>query len=310
MFERTGVKIRKAANHWPAIVTIVSVGGIAYGVYKMCKASTKLNEAMEPHRKMEESIVDSHNKGVIDDTEFKKKIGMAKIEQAKDVAKLYAPGFLLVASSTLGFLFSNRELGKRVVDAQSMALQYHDSYQKLKKNVQDAVGKKATQAIEHNIVSEKKEVEVTDSKTGKKSKRETIVDRINGEDYSHSVYSVFFNDTCEGFDEDSRKNNYEHLMSIQDECRRILRKKGYLWLVDVYNMLGIVPDTYNKAVMNSGWIDPEGPFSSLICNSDGITRCDGVVDFGLNNIELHKNDSNFEPVWLLDFNCYKIDHLI
>lgn len=308
MFEMAGVKVRKAANHWPAIVTIVSVGGIAYGVYKMCKASTKLNEAMEPHRKMEESIVDSHNKGVIDDSEFKKKIGMAKIEQAKDVAKLYAPGFLLVASSTLGFLFSNRELGKRVVNAQNMALQYHDSYQKLKKNVQDAIGKKATQAVEHQINSGIRTVE--DEKTGKKIEKDFRYMTVDGDMISASIYSVFFNNTCNGFDEDSRKNNYEYLKSLEHDMNNRLRRKGYLWLSDVYNALGIVPDNYNEAIKNSGWIDPNGKFGYLIKDTNGICKYEDKIDFCLNDIELHKYDNNEDPIWLLDFNCYHIGHLI
>ena len=308
MFEMAGVKIRKAANHWPAIVTIVSVGGIAYGVYKMCKASTKLNEAMEPHRKMEESIVDSHNKGVIDDAEFKKKIGMAKIEQAKDVAKLYAPGFLLVASSTLGFLFSNRELGKRVVNAQNMALQYHDSYQKLKRNVQNAIGKKATQAVEHQINSGIRTVE--DEKTGKKIEKDFRYMTVDGDMISASIYSVFFNNTCNGFDEDSRKNNYEYLKSLEHDMNNRLRRKGYLWLSDVYNALGIVPDNYNEAIKNSGWIDPNGKFGYLIKDTNGICKYEDKIDFCLNDIELHKYDNNEDPIWLLDFNCYHIGHLI
>lgn len=308
MFEMAGVKVRKAANHWPAIVTIVSVGGIAYGVYKMCKASTKLNEAMEPHRKMEESIVDSHNKGVIDDAEFKKKIGMAKIEQAKDVAKLYAPGFLLVASSTLGFLFSNRELGKRVVNAQNMALQYHDSYQKLKQNVQNAIGKKATQAVEHQINSGIRTVE--DEKTGKKIEKDFRYMTVDGDMISASIYSVFFNNTCNGFDEDSRKNNYEYLKSLEHDMNNRLRRKGYLWLSDVYNALGIVPDNYNEAIKNSGWIDPNGKFGYLIKDTNGICKYEDKIDFCLNDIELHKYDNNEDPIWLLDFNCYHIGHLI
>lgn len=308
MFEMAGIKVRKAANHWPAIVTIVSVGGIAYGVYKMCKASTKLNEAMEPHRKMEESIVDSHNKGVIDDTEFKKKIGMAKIEQAKDVAKLYAPGFLLVASSTLGFLFSNRELGKRVVNAQNMALQYHDSYQKLKQNVQNAIGKKATQAVEHQINSGIRTVE--DEKTGKKIEKDFRYMTVDGDMISASIYSVFFNNTCNGFDEDSRKNNYEYLKSLEHDMNNRLRRKGYLWLSDVYNALGIVPDNYNEAIKNSGWIDPNGKFGYLIKDTNGICKYEDKIDFCLNDIELHKYDNNEDPIWLLDFNCYHIGHLI
>lgn len=308
MFEMAGVKVRKAANHWPAIVTIVSVGGIAYGVYKMCKASTKLNEAMEPHRKMEESIVDSHNKGVIDDAEFKKKIGMAKIEQAKDVAKLYAPGFLLVASSTLGFLFSNRELGKRVVNAQNMALQYHDSYQKLKQNVQNAIGKKATQAVEHQINSGIRTVE--DENTGKKIEKDFHYMTVDGDMISASIYSVFFNNTCNGFDEDSRKNNYEYLKSLEHDMNNRLRRKGYLWLSDVYNALGIVPDNYNEAIKNSGWIDPNGKFGYLIKDTNGICKYEDKIDFCLNDIELHKYDNNEDPIWLLDFNCYHIGHLI
>lgn len=308
MFEMAGVKVRKAANHWPAIVTIVSVGGIAYGVYKMCKASTKLNEAMEPHRKMEESIVDSHNKGVIDDAEFKKKIGMAKIEQVKDVAKLYAPGFLLVASSTLGFLFSNRELGKRVVNAQNMALQYHDSYQKLKQNVQNAIGKKATQAVEHQINSGIRTVE--DEATGKKIEKDFRYMTVDGDMISASIYSVFFNNTCNGFDEDSRKNNYEYLKSLEHDMNNRLRRKGYLWLSDVYNALGIVPDNYNEAIKNSGWIDPNGKFGYLIKDTNGICKYEDKIDFCLNDIELHKYDNNEDPIWLLDFNCYHIGHLI
>ena len=308
MFEMAGVKVRKAANHWPAIVTIVGVGGIAYGVYKMCKASTKLNEAMEPHRKMEESIVDSHNKGVIDDTEFKKKIGMAKIEQAKDVAKLYAPGFLLVASSTLGFLFSNRELGKRVVNAQNMALQYHDSYQKLKQNVQNAIGKKATQAVEHQIHSGIRTVE--DENTGKKIEKDFHYMTVDGDMISASIYSVFFNNTCNGFDEDSRKNNYEYLKSLEHDMNNRLRRKGYLWLSDVYNALGIVPDNYNEAIKNSGWIDPNGKFGYLIKDTNGICKYEDKIDFCLNDIKLHKYDNNEDPIWLLDFNCYHIGHLI
>ena len=308
MFEMAGVKVRKAANHWPAIVTVVSVGGIAYGVYKMCKASTKLNEAMEPHRKMEESIVDSHNKGVIDDAEFKKKIGMAKIEQAKDVAKLYAPGFLLVASSTLGFLFSNRELGKRVVNAQNMALQYHDSYQKLKQNVQNAIGKKATQAVEHQINSGIRTVE--DEKTGKKIEKDFRYMTVDGDMISASIYSVFFNNTCNGFDEDSRKNNYEYLKSLEHDMNNRLRRKGYLWLSDIYNALGIVPDNYNEAIKNSGWIDPNGKFGYLIKDTNGICKYEDKIDFCLNDIELHKYDNNEDPIWLLDFNCYHIGHLI
>lgn len=308
MFEMAGVKVRKAANHWPAIVTIVSVGGIAYGVYKMCKDSTKLNEVMEPHRKMEESIVDSHNKGVIDDAEFKKKIGMAKIEQAKDVAKLYAPGFLLVASSTLGFLFSNRELGKRVVNAQNMALQYHDSYQKLKQNVQNAIGKKATQAVEHQINSGVKTVE--DENTGKKIEKDFRYMTVDGDMISASIYSVFFNNTCNGFDEDSRKNNYEYLKSLEHDMNNRLRRKGYLWLSDVYNALGIVPDNYNEAIKNSGWIDPNGKFGYLIKDTNGICKYEDKIDFCLNDIELHKYDNNEDPIWLLDFNCYHIGHLI
>lgn len=308
MFEMTKVKMHRASKHWPAIVTLVSVGGIAYGVYKMCKASMELESTMTEHNLVESSIAESHDKGVINDEEYKKKIGKAKIERVKDIAKLYAPGFLLVASSTFGFLFSNRELGKRAIDAQNLALQYHDSYQKLKKNVREAVGKKATQAIEHQINSGVKTVK--DEKTGKNIEKDYRYMTVDGDMISASIYSVFFNNTCNGFDEDSRKNNYEYLKSIEHEMNNRLRRKGYLWLSDIYNALGIVPDNYNEAIKNSGWIDPNGKFGYLIKDTNGICKYDDKIDFCLNDIELHKYDNNEDPIWLLDFNCYHIGHLI
>ena len=133
---------------------------------------------------------------------------------------------------------------------------------------------------------------------------------VDGDMISASIYSVFFNNTCNGFDEDSRKNNYEYLKSLEHDMNNRLRRKGYLWLSDIYNALGIVPDNYNEAIKNSGWIDPNGKFGYLIKDTNGICKYEDKIDFCLNDIELHKYDNNEDPIWLLDFNCYHIGHLI
>lgn len=306
MFNTMMVKSKHLAHKWPTIITIVSIGTLAVGIYKMCKASMELEYVVHEHDLKDDTLLNDYKDGVISDEEFRNKSIESKIHRIKDVGKLYAPGFLLCAASTFGFLFSNKELGKRVLNAETMALQYHDSYQNLRKNLETAIGKKSKSMIEHNLVPEEVEFEETTKSGDKKIKKRSAM--IKDDISNPSVYSVFFDNTCMGFDETSRKNNYEHLLSIQAECQNKLKKRGYLWLTEVYDMLGIYQDPHNLASMNAGWIDPDGKYAKF---GNKNMRFDGVIDFGLTNESIYiRNQSNYEPVWLLDFNCYQISHLI
>ena len=102
-----------------------------------------------------------------------------------------------------------------------------------------------------------------------------------------SQYARFFDESCPGWRRDAQWN-LMYLREQQNYANRLLKKQRYLFLNDVYKLLGM-PAT--KAGQIVGWIYEEND-----------TLGDNHVDFGLMD-ENHKVIVNgFEGSILLDFN--------
>lgn len=100
-------------------------------------------------------------------------------------------------------------------------------------------------------------------------------------------YARYFDSTCEGFENDTQYNLCM-LRANQQYANNILQAKGYIFLNDVYDMLGI-PRT--KAGQMVGWVYREN-------NEVG----DNFVDFGILETNRETENGSYEPVILLDFN--------
>lgn len=121
----------------------------------------------------------------------------------------------------------------------------------------------------------------------------TPVDR---ELYSVSHYSRWFNEKCLAWTKDSEMNKM-FLLQQQNYANEKLKARGYLFLNDVYDMLGIPRIKAGQVV---GWV--YGPDN---------TTGDNYVDFGLFN---HNNEdfiNGYENSILLDFNVdgMILDHI-
>ena len=104
-----------------------------------------------------------------------------------------------------------------------------------------------------------------------------------------SDYARMYDDGCNGWSKDPEKNLY-FLRRQQDYANEILKAQGYLFLNEVYDMLGL-PRT--KAGQCVGWIyDEKHP------------NGDNCVDFGMYNGNKKSNDfvNGYEKTILLDFN--------
>ena len=105
-----------------------------------------------------------------------------------------------------------------------------------------------------------------------------------------SDYARFFDDGCLGWEKDAEHNLYI-LRCQQAFANQKLQAQGYLFLNDVYDMLGI-PRT--KAGQIVGWIyDEKNPIG------------DNFVDFGIYDIHNEQNRdfvNGYERTILLDFN--------
>lgn len=98
---------------------------------------------------------------------------------------------------------------------------------------------------------------------------------------TRSKYSVIFNSTCLTW-EQNRDINYMRLKMVENHANELLRKRGYVFLRDIYEILGI-PVT--KHTLFVGWFLDTS-------NSSG----DGFIDFGIRFI--NETDCDIE----LDFN--------
>lgn len=112
-----------------------------------------------------------------------------------------------------------------------------------------------------------------------------------------SEYARFFDDGSTAWTKDSEKNMY-FLKHTQEYANARLQSEGYLFLNDVYDMLGLPRTAVGQCV---GWIyDEKNPIG------------DNYVDFGIYTMNKNKDFINgYAPDVLLDFNVdgYIIDKI-
>ena len=152
----------------------------------------------------------------------------------------------------------------------------------------DRFGEELDKELKYNIKAQKIEEKVVDEKTGKEKKVKKEIKAID--DNKPSDYARFFDDGNIGWNEDPEASLF-FLRRQQDHANELLRDRGYLFLNEVYDMLGI-PRT--KAGQIVGWY--------LDKNND---KSDCYVDFGIYDISRPKvRDfvNGYENVILLDFN--------
>lgn len=103
-----------------------------------------------------------------------------------------------------------------------------------------------------------------------------------------SPYAQYFNETCIGWTKDPECNKF-YLLRQQEYANEMLRRNGYLFLNEVYTMLGM-PRT--KAGQCVGWVyDTECPIG------------DNYVDFGIFD-QVHNQSfiNGYKNSVLLNFN--------
>ena len=123
---------------------------------------------------------------------------------------------------------------------------------------------------------------------GKEVMNQKIEESKKTESQSYSCYARFFDESCSSWMNDA-EYNLMFLLRMQAYANEKLKAQGYLFLNDVYEMLGL-PKT--KAGQIVGWVYKEN-------NTDG----DNYVEFGIYRTEKNAKFVNgFEKSILLDFN--------
>jgi hypothetical protein len=290
----------KAIKHSPELLMTAGVIGIVGATIMVCKATLKLNDVLEKRNDTYEKIQETINDETVEYTkeDAKKDITIVYASTALDIAKLYIPAVIVGGISIAAMIKSHDILNRRNAALAAAFATASESFSKYRKAVVDKYGDRVDYELRHGIKAEK--ISVTDENG--KTKKETV-DVVQNELDTISDYARYYDESCSGWTNDP-EYNLMFLKAQQQYANDKLIAQGYLFLNDVYDMLGI---PRSKAGQIVGWVyDPKNPMG------------DNYVDFGMYDVKVagyrneFTNDSineerkdfinGYRPSILLDFN--------
>ena len=293
-FNRAGLKLRK---HSPEILVVSGVIGTVVSAVMACKATTKVGKILDETKETVQFIHESKDAGKVfmEDGEqheyteevAKKDLAIVYAQTGVKLAKLYGPSVILGTLSIAGILTSNNILRKRNVALAAAYTVVDKGFKEYRGRVVERFGEELDRELRLNIKAKEIEETTVDKKGKEKTTTKTI--EVASPNY-YSDYARCFDDGCNGWDKDA-EYNLMFLRHQQNHANELLRANVYLFLNDVYEMLGI-PRT--KAGQCVGWIyDEKNPVG------------DNYVDFGI--YDIYKEGSRdfvngYEKSIWLDFN--------
>lgn len=310
MLHMSELKLKK---HSPEILVVTGVVGVVASAVMACKATTKVDgiladtkaEVDKVHEVMnnDELRIKEETKVTVDEngkqTITTEKVEVYTVEDSKkDLAiiygrsamrfiKLYGPSVLLGAASISCILASHHILNKRNAALAAAYSIVDNSFKEYRKRLIDRFGEEVDKELKYNIKAEEIEEKVIDE-NGEEKVEKKVVPVANPTGYSD--YAKFYDDGCAGWTKDPELNKM-FLLRQQSYANDKLKREGYLFLNDVYEMLGI-PKT--KAGQVVGWVYDEK-------NPNG----DNYIEFGIFNVHSAASRdfvNGYERTILLDFN--------
>ena len=296
-FNKVGYKIKK---HSPEILVVAGIAGVVTSTVMACKATTKLSGVLEESK---EQIDQIHNyvetEGYSEkytEEDQRKDLAIVYTQSAVKVAKLYAPAVGVGVISIASIVMSHRILTKRNVALAAAYATIDKSFKSYRNRVVERFGDRIDYELRHNIKAQ--EIETTEKdENGNEVTTKKVEYVVNPSDIS--AYARFFEEYTKDEKGNSIKNDYWNndneynlmfIKKIERYANDRLKIKGFLFLNEVYEMLGL-PRTKEGQIV--GWVYDEN-------NEEG----DNYVDFGLYKDNLSYSDfvNGFENAILLDFN--------
>lgn len=282
-FHKVGFQLKK---HSPEIMLVAGVAGTVASAVMACKATTKVQKILEETKgevtqvhealanediryeevKQEDGVVSRVEKYTEEDS--KKDLAIIYIRSGLKFAKLYGPSILLGAVSITSILASHNIMRKRNVALAAAYTAVDKSFKGYRSRVIERFGEQLDKELRYNIKAKEIETVVTDENGEEKIVKE-VVQVAEPCDHLYSDYAKCFDVGCTGWTKNAEMN-LMFLRRQQDWANERLKARGYMFLNEVYDSLGL-PRT--KAGQVVGWVYD-------LNNPNG----DNYIDFGIYNI--------------------------
>lgn len=287
----------KVKKHSPEILITAGVIGTVASAVMACKATTKLSDILEDSKEQINQVHNFLEDDKIPESQYSKEDGNKDLaiiyaQTGIKLVKLYAPAVALGALSITGIAASNSILRKRNIALAAAYTTVDKTFKRYRNNVIDRFGEKIDKELRYGIKAREIEEIVVDDDGNEKTVKKTVeaADPVS----MYSDYAKIYDAGCNGWTKDA-EFNLMFLRHTQAQANDILKRRGYLFLNEVYDMLGF---QRTKAGQVMGWIyDEENPIG------------DNFVDFGIYNTDIEKARdfvNGIERVIILDFNVTNI----
>lgn len=292
-FNKVGFQLKK---HSPEILAVTGAVGVVTSAVWACKQTTKLSGILEEGKVVVDQIheVMENPELLPEGAEYteqdsKKDLTIAYVQTGIKVVKLYAGPVILGTLSLTAMLTSNNILRKRNVALMTAYTALDKGYKEYRNRVVERFGKDIDRELLYNIKA-KEITETVLNEDGSETEVTKTVEVVGDDAVQYSQYAKFFDDGCTGWTKDP-ETNMVFLLQTQAMWNDELKRKGYVFINDVYESLGIPRTSAGQLV---GWIyDPANP--------DG----DNYIDFGIwdtTKPKVRDFVNGYERTILLDFN--------
>lgn len=278
------------SNKSPELLLAAGIAGVITSTVLACRSTVKAVEVFDEHQKNMDIIKDAGETGQLangDDyslQEYKEDLTKQYVQTGVKLAKLYLPSIILGGLSIVAISKSHVIMKDRNANLAAAYATLDTMYKTYRNNVKEKYGEEEDFNMRYGVKTEEFEEEKA-LKNGEKktvTKKVKVMDDIQG----HSEYSRFFDSSCPNYC-DSPEYNLSFLTNLQEWFNRELRRKGFIFLNEVYEKIGV---DLSHAGQQIGWIYDKN-------NEEKI-------DFGIfSYTEANRRFVNgYEPVILLDFN--------
>lgn len=258
-FRKIGFQLSKRS---PEILLAVGLIGVVAGTIVACKATTKASAIMERTKGELDAVHEclEEKEEEYDEETAKKDTAIIYTHTALDFVKLYAPAVGIFAVSVACILVSHNVLNKRYLSVSAAYAAANKAFSEYRSRVANRFGKEVENEIRYNIKAKELEKKSVDE-NGNEVIEKTTVDAANMDD---DHISRCFDET-NPYWQKTPGYNRSFLQNMQCHANTILHAQGYLFLNDVYDLLGFPKTKLGHVV---GW-------------KLGAKNSDSFVDFGI-----------------------------
>ena len=285
MLNKTKLSVVK---HGPQFMIIGGVAATVVGAVMACKATLKLSDILDESKDTLDKIhmvENSHNEEYTEEDAVKDKT-IVYVQTGVKLIKNYALPMAVMGAGITSILAGNKILKNRYAALTAAYATLDSSFKGYRERVKERFGEEVEREIRYNLQVEK---HIVTDEDGNVTEKEVVIAPSDIDGYS--PYAQFYDVGNYNWEEDLSARLL-FLNAQQQYANDLLKSRGYLYLNEVYENLGL---NKTKAGQVVGWIyDPEH-------NDVG----DNYVDFGIYNVN-RRNCIDFvngdcEAI-LLDFN--------